>query len=73
MIDEKIIINKLNLPKLIVDCIEKLEYYNELKDVEMYYGTLELLETTAKSCVIANKLSKEDYKIILKKYGGEEW
>ncbi len=71
MIDERIVINKVNLPKLIIDCIEKLEYYNKQKDIEMYYGTLELLETTAKSCVIANKLSKDDYDIILKKYGGE--
>ena len=71
MIDEKIIIKKVNLPKLIVDCIEKLEYYNKLKDEEMYYGTLELLETTAKSCILAKKLSKEEYDIILKKYGGE--
>ena len=71
MIDEKIIIKKVNLPKLIVDCIEKLEYYNKLKDEEMYYGTLELLETTAKSFVLEKKLSKEDYNIILKKYGGE--
>lgn len=71
MIDEKIIIKKVNLPKLIVDCIEKLEYYNKLKDEEMYYGTLELLETTAKSFILEKKLSKEDYNIILKKYGGE--
>ncbi len=71
MIDEKIVINKVNLPKLIIDCIEKLEYYNKLRDEEMYYGTLELLETTAKSYILANKLSKEDYDIILKKYGGE--
>lgn len=71
MIDEKIIIKKVNLPKLILDCIEKLEYYNKLKDEEMYCVTLELLETTAKSCVLANKLSKEDYDTILKKYGGE--
>ncbi len=71
MIDEKIVINKVNLPKLIIDCIEKLEYYNKLKDEEMYYGTLELLETTAKSYILANKLSEKDYDIILKKYGGE--
>lgn len=71
MIDEKIIIKKVNLPKLIVDCIEKLEYYDKLKDEEMYYGTLELLETTAKSFILEKKLSKEDYNIILKKYGGE--
>ena len=73
MIDEKIIIKKDDLPKLIVDCIEKLEYYNKLKDEEMYYGTLELLETTAKSFILEKKLSKEDYNIILKKYGGELW
>ncbi len=71
MIDEKIVINKFNLPKSIIDCIEKLEYYDKLKDEEMYYNTLELLETTAKSYVIANKLSKEYYDIILRKYGGE--
>ncbi len=71
MINEKVTINKSNLPKLILDCINKLEYYNQINDKDMYYSTLELLETTAKSFVINNKLSKEDYEIILKKYGGE--
>lgn len=71
MIDEKIVINLSRLPRLIVDCIEKLEYYNKINDDIMYYSTLELLETTAKSYILNNKLSKEDYSAILKKYGGE--
>ena len=71
MIDEKIVINLSRLPRLIVDCIEKLEYYNKINDDIMYYSTLDLLETTAKSYILNNKLSKEDYSAILKKYGGE--
>ena len=71
MIDEKIVINLSRLPRLIVDCIEKLEYYNKINDDIMYYSTLELLETTAKSYILNTKLSKEDYSAILKKYGGE--
>ena len=71
MIDEKIVINLSRLPRLIVDCIEKLEYYNKINDDIMYYSTLELLETTAKSYILNNKLGKEDYSAILKKYGGE--
>ncbi len=42
MINEKVIINKTNLPELVIECIKKLEYYNELNDEEMYYSTLEL-------------------------------
>ena len=49
MIDKSILINKENIPKLINDCLEKLEYYNEIENEDMYYATLELLETTAKS------------------------
>lgn len=71
MIDEKVTINKLNLPKLLIDCIEKLEFYNKINDEQMYLATLEILETTAKSYVIENKLSEKDYKDILRKYGGE--
>ena len=71
MIDRSILINKENIPKLINDCLEKLEYYNEIENEEIYYSALELLETTAKSYVISNKLTEEDYHIILKKYGGE--
>ena len=37
MIDEKIVINLSRLPRLIVDCIEKLEYYNKINDDIMYY------------------------------------
>ena len=71
MIDEKIIIDISKLPNLLIKCIEKLELYNRNKDEEMYMATLELLETTAKSYIIENKLSEKDYKDILKKYGGE--
>ena len=71
MIDEKITISKSKLPKLINDCIQKLEYYNQINDEDMYYSTLELLETTAKSYVLEKKLSEKDYNIILRKYGGE--
>ena len=71
MIDEKIEIDKSKLPKLIINCIKELEYYNQKDDEEMYYAKLDILETTAKSYVLENKLSKEDYKIILRKYGGE--
>ena len=69
MIDEKITISKSKLPKLINDCIQKLEYYNQINDEDMYYSTLELLETTAKSYVLEKKLSEKDYNIILRKYG----
>ncbi len=71
MIDENVKINKSNLPKLIIDCIEKLEYYYQTNDEDMYYLALEQLETTAKSYVIDNKLSEKEYNIILRKYGGE--
>lgn len=71
MIDESIVINVSKLPNLLIECIEKLEFYNKSNDEEMYIATLELLETTAKSYIIENKLSEKDYKIILKKYGGE--
>ena len=71
MIDEKIKLDIATFPKLIIDCIKQLEYYNKTNDEEMYLTTLELLETTAKSFVLNNKLSEEDYRIILRKYGGE--
>lgn len=71
MIDENIIINKSDLPKIIIDCINKLEYYEKINDEDMYYATLDILETMAKSYVIVNKLSEKEYNTILRKYGGE--
>lgn len=71
MIDDKIVIDISRLPNLLIECIEKLEIYNKIKDEEMYIATLEILETTAKSYIIENKLSEKDYKEILRKYGGE--
>ena len=65
MIDEKITISKSKLPKLINDCIQKLEYYNQINDEDMYYSTLELLETTAKSYVLEKKLSEKDINDLL--------
>ncbi len=58
MINEKVKVNKSKLPKLVKNCIEELEYYDKIKDEDMYYATVEVLETTAKSCVLANHMSE---------------
>ncbi len=71
MIDNEIMLDISKLPQLLIDCIKKLEYYDKINDEDMYIATLEVLETTAKSYVLENKLSKKEYKIILKKFAGE--
>lgn len=71
MIDENIEIDKSKLPKIILNCIEKLEHYNNINDEIMYILTVELLETTAKSCALENMISTNTYKKLMQKYGGD--
>ncbi len=71
MIDENIKIDISKLPKSLIDCIEKLEYYEKTDDEDNYFYNLDILDVTAKSYVLADKLSEKVYYELLKKYGGE--
>ena len=70
-INDDIKIKESVLHKLIRDCIKDLEKYDKEEDEINYIYALDNLDVTAKSYVIAGKITEKDYHKLLQKYGGE--
>lgn len=69
-IDKTIIIEKSNLPKILLEYIKKLEDYAKKDDATMYLITFENFDSTIKGFVIDNKLTEKQYINLIRKYGG---
>ena len=70
LMDHEIVYDYSNLPSELINIIKKLEKYDSLGDWFNYDINFDLLEIIAKSYVISNNLSNDEYQIILHKYGG---
>lgn len=69
-IDNSIIIDEINLPKMLLDYIEQLKKYAKEDNDIKYILTFEDFESAIKGFVLNNKLTKADYDALIKKYGG---
>ena len=56
------------LPKLLQNTIMEMEKYDEENEWAMYDGLSGGLESFAKSALLENKISDEQYDLIIKKY-----
>ena len=70
LVDKSIDIDKVKLPKAIVEILDKMEEYEKNNDDVSYVMALEDLEPTIKGFILANKLEKKYYDILMRKYGG---
>ena len=70
MIDRSIRIDLSILPKSVVEEINDLEKFHEMRDWLSYDLKFDELENHAKGYVINNKMSETTYKKLLAKYGG---
>lgn len=60
----------LKLPKKLQKIINELEKFDKVGDWFNYDMKFPILDIEAKSCWRTNKITENDYKTILKKYGG---
>jgi len=59
-----------NLPTYLKDIIQELEAYDLVDDWVSYDCKFDLLDVKAKEYWRNNKITEQDYKTIIKKYGG---
>lgn len=59
-----------HLPSVLKDVIKKLENYDKIDDWFNYDIEFDYLEILAKSFLRNQKITEQDYKMILRKYGG---
>lgn len=70
MIDHTIELDVSKLPKLIKNTIQDLENYEKLGEDIMYDGLASGLESFAKSALLQNMISEEQFYLIVRKYCG---
>lgn len=71
MIDHTIEIDTSTLPKSVQNIIKDLEKYDAEDNWEMYDGISSVFYAVAKSLYANGVVSVKQYKLLLKKYGGE--
>jgi hypothetical protein len=71
MIDHTIEIDTSTLPKSVQNLIKDLEKYDAEDNWEMYDGISSTFYAVVKSMYASGAFSVKQYKLLLKKYGGE--
>lgn len=69
-INNNVIIDEKNLPKMLLDYIEQLKKYAKEDNDIKYILTYEDFESAIKGFVLNNKLTKANYDALVRKYGG---
>ena len=68
--DSSIIVDEENLPKILKEYIEELKRYAEEDNDISYALCFENFDAAIKGFVLNNKVSENDYKLLIRKYGG---
>ncbi len=71
MIDHNIELDTSKLPKSVQNLIKDLEKYDAEDNWEMYDGISSTFYAVVKSLYASGVFSEKQYKLLLKKYGGE--
>lgn len=71
MYSREIIIDESRLPKILTDLFREMEKNDQDGNFIMYDAGVEELEPLCKNMLLNHGLSESDYRLIMRKYGGE--
>lgn len=71
MIDHSIDLDVTQFPKVVQNTIKDLELYDEQDNWEMYDGVSSGLYALVKALWVNNEITREQFVLLVKKYGGE--
>jgi len=71
MYNRNIIIDESRLPKRLTDLFREMEKNDEKGNFIMYDAGVSELEPLCKNMLMNHGLSEHDYRLIMRKYGGE--